>query len=107
MFKRFITIIFVFLISNPVFSDDFFNNGFFKDEECKAVSWNSKRISNNHVSVQGFISEPRKSVSIEVWRHDEMIGDTVTYSNHRGAFQVNIYTNRKSYRNPQVVITCG
>ena len=98
---RVATIIVTFLISNPVFSDNF------SGTKCQAVSWKSERLSNHSVSVQGFISEPKKSVSVEVWRIDKLIGDAITYSNHRGAFQVNVYTNRKAYKNPQVVITCG
>lgn len=98
---RVIAIVFTFLFSNPALSGNSFH-----DEKCEAISWKSERISNNRVSVQGFISEPKKSVSVEVWRHDKLIGDTITYSNHRGAFQVNVYTNRKAYKRPQVVITC-
>ncbi len=75
-------------------------------DDCTALSWKSKRISNSSVSVQGVLSLPAQRISIEVWRHDELIGTSTVRSNARGHFLSTVYTNRKPYKNSNIVISC-
>lgn len=76
-------------------------------DSCGVESWDSKRLNDRQVLVQGFINKSNNTVSIEVWRHTKLIGTSRAVSNDRGAFKSVVYTSRKSYKQPGIVISCN
>lgn len=75
-------------------------------QACEVVEFSSERISDDVVSVTGYVSKPFKRVHAKVLRFSKVIGSGKNRSENTGYFNVKVHTRKKASRRPYVTVSC-
>jgi len=94
------------LIKVPVFISIILLNSSVYAFGCNSYKINTSVISDNRVSVQGFIDRPFNSLVVEVYKGRDVLGINRTVSASNGSFNVNVHTKKRAGMRPDIKVYC-